>query len=400
MTTEIGQPAPIMPMARQCPFTPPDELHEMRASRPVSRASFVSGAEAWLVTGYPEVRSVLRDPRFSVKVPKSLHTVDDVAEQKPGRGSLFWQDPPDHTEDRRLLTAEFTVRRMQQLRPNIQRIVDEHLDAMEKAGPGVDLVRAFAVPVPSMVISDLFGVPDGDRAAFQEITADLLRLDLDLETWQAVTGRLFMFIYGLVQAKRAAPGDDLLSGLVTMDDPDGLITDEFLATLAATLLIAGHDTTACMIGLGTALLLDRPDQLALLHANPDLLNGAIEEMLRYLTIVHLGTQRVALEDVELNGQVIKAGDQVAVHIPAANFDPNLLTDPERFDITRKPTPHLAFGFGVHQCIGQQLARIELQVVFGTLLRRFPTLKLVVPADELSYRDDMVFYGVRELPVEW
>ncbi|MET9418360.1 cytochrome P450 [Streptomyces klenkii] len=397
-TTAAG--APAVPKARSCPFLPPDGLAGIREESPVTRATFTSGREAWLVTGYEQVRAVLRDPSFSVNVPHALHTQDGVVTQKPGRGSLLWQDAPEHTDDRRLLAKEFTVRRMQALRPNIQRIVDEHLDAIEAQGGPVDFVKAFANPVPSMVISDLFGVPVERREEFQDIAEAMMRVDQDVAATEAAGMRLGGLLYQLVQERKADPGDDLISALITTEDPGGVIDDMFLMNAAGTLLIAAHDTTACMIGLGTALLLDRPDQLALLREDPSLVGNAVEELLRYLTIGQFGSERVATQDVEFGGVRIAKGEQVVTHVLAADFDPAFVEDPERFDITRRPAPHLAFGFGAHQCIGQQLARIELQIVFGTLFKRFPTLRLAEPVTELRFRNDMVFYGVHELPVTW
>ncbi|WP_210408237.1 cytochrome P450 [Allokutzneria sp. NRRL B-24872] len=389
-----------VPRTRKCPFSPPPGLAEVRDRAPVTRATFPSGDEAWLITGYAEVRAAMRDPRFSVLVPRALHTKDGVVTAKPGRGSLLWQDAPEHTTDRKLLAKEFTVRRMQALRPNIQRIVDEHLDEMERLGPPADLVSSFAVPVPSMVISDLFGVPVEQRPEFQEIAEAVMGVNPDPEVAQAAGMRLGGMLFQMVQERRANPGEDLISALIGTDDPDGVIDDMFLITAAGTLLIAAHDTTACMIGLGSALLLDRPEQFALLRNDPSLVGTAVEEMLRFLTIGQYGGERIATEDVEIGGVLIRKGEQVVVHALAADFDPALVVDPETFDITRRPSAHLAFGFGPHQCIGQQLARIELQIVFETLVRRFPELRLAVPAEELSFRDEMVFYGVHKLPVTW
>ncbi|MDQ2588927.1 cytochrome P450 [Saccharothrix yanglingensis] len=397
MTESIA--VPHLPTARGCPFAPPDGLADIREKNPITRAVFEGGEEAWLFTGYQEVRDLLRDQRFSVRIPRSVHTRDEQP-PRPGRGSLLWQDPPTHTADRRLLAKEFTVRRMQSLQPRIQRIVDEHLDRIASLPQPVDLVAEFATPVPSMVISSLFDVPVEQLDAFQDAAAEMMRVDVEPEAVQAAAGRIMFALHQLIQAKRAEPGEDLLSALIAADDPEGVVDDTFLVTAAATLLIAAHDTTACMIGLGTALLLDRPDQVALLRADPSLIGNAVEELLRYLTIGQRGAERVALEDVRYGDVKIKAGEQVVAHALAANFDPAFVPEPERFDITRRPSAHMAFGFGPHQCIGQQLARIELQIVFRSLFERFPTLRLAVPVEELPFRHEMVFYGVHELPVEW
>jgi cytochrome P450 len=391
--------APRLPTARGCPFAPPDGLVEIRERTPITRAVFESGAQAWLFTGYQQVRELLRDSRFSVRVNNSVHTKDKQP-PRPGRGSLLWQDPPTHTADRRLLVKEFTVRRMRALRPRIQRIVDDHLDRIATLPQPVDLVRELAIPVPSMVISSLFDVPIGELDAFQTAAAEMMRVDVEPAAVLIAGERIMATLSQLIQTKRANPGDDLLSALITSDDPEGVIDDGFLVTAAATLLIAAHDTTACMIGLGAALLLDRPDQLATLRADPSLIGNTVEELLRYLTIGQRGAERVATEDVRFGDVLIRAGEQVVAHALAADFDPVLLPEPERFDITRRPSAHLAFGFGPHQCIGQHLARIELRIVFQSLFQRFPTLRLAVPAQDLPFRHEMVFYGVHKLPVEW
>ncbi|MBP2476638.1 cytochrome P450 [Crossiella equi] len=395
--------APTFPMQRQCPFHPPQEISEIRDSgQPVTRMTFPSGDEAWVVTRHADIRAVLNDPRFSVTARKFLLSRYQPKEQpKPRKGMLLSMDAPEHPAYRKLLTKEFTVRRMQHLRPRIQQIVDEHLDAMAAKGGPVDLVAELALPVPSLVICELLGVPYADRDHFQTVTMDLLRIDISPEKRMAAVEAFDRYLSALVEAKRLEPGEDLLSDLIARaTEGEELLEHDVLVSFAFLLLIAGHETTANMIGLSTTALLEHPDQLELLREQPELADKAVEELLRYLTIIHHGLQRTALEDVELGGAHIKAGDYLSLHVASANLDPALLPEGDRLDITRTPGPHLAFGFGPHQCLGQQLARMELRVVFSTLFQRFPTLRLATPLAEVPFRSDMAIYGVHKLMVTW
>jgi cytochrome P450 len=307
-------------------------------------------------------------------------------------------DPPEHTRYRRLLTGQFTVRRMKVLEPRIRQIVDEHLDAMAAAGPPADLVPAFALPVPSLVICELLGVPYADHDFFQGTTTVMARLDSTQEQVTTALHTLAGYLRELVVAKRAAPGDDLLGGLIA----DSELTDEELTNIALGLLIAGHETTANMIALGTFALLQHPEQLAAFRSDPTLTETAVEELLRILSILQFGApSRAALEDVELAGQLIRKGETVALSVPAVDHDPNVFDQPESLRLDRaNARRHLAFGYGVHQCLGQQLARIEMRIAYRALFERFPTLRLAVLAEEVPLRDDAVVYGVWRLPVTW
>jgi cytochrome P450 len=311
-------------------------------------------------------------------------------------GFFIGMDPPHHTRLRRLLTGQFTVRRMKALEPRIERIVADHLDAMAQAGPPVDLVAAFALPVPSLVICELLGVPYADRERFQRDSSTLLSLEASDGDAGTAWVSMATFLAELVARKRAEPADDLLGGLVA----GGELSDDELVGVALLLLIAGHETTANMLGLGTFALFLHPDQLeALREGRVDVAN-AVEELLRYLTVISFGTTRTAVEDVELGGEMIRAGEPVGVYLPTANRDPLRFTSGDDLDLSADAHGHLAFGHGVHQCLGQQLARIEMRIAYPALLRRFPTLRLAVPADEVPLRSDMAIYGVHRLPVEW
>ncbi|WP_326567634.1 cytochrome P450 [Amycolatopsis rhabdoformis] len=391
---------PSLPIDRPagCPFDPPEELGRIREQHPLTRLTYPDGHEGWLATGYAQVRAVLADQRFSSRYELAhfpMPGFEGVTIGPATPGDLTGVDAPEHTRYRKLLTGRFTVRRMRQLAERVEQVTTEHLDAMERQGPGVDLVQAFAHPVPAVMICELLGVPYADRASFQGHAAAVSDVDASAEERFAAYGQLQEYVAQLVPAKRAEPTDDILSDLTTSD-----LTDEELAGLATFLLGAGLDTTANMLALGTFALLCHPSQLAALRADPALADPAVEELLRYLSITHTGV-RAALEDVELDGQLIKAGESVAVSVQAGNRDPRRFADPDRLDLSRGAPGHLTFGHGIHQCLGQQLARVELRVALPALVTRFPTLRLAVAPEEVRLRPGhQNIFGVRELPVTW
>ncbi|SDR59233.1 Cytochrome P450 [Streptomyces sp. KS_16] len=393
-----------LPMERDAgPFDPPRLITQLREARPVSPLLFPDGHEGWLVTGYDAVRRLMADTRFSSRqdlgilhVPYEAPNMPAATEPSPQVPGLFVaMDPPDHTRLRRRLTGAFTVKRMKQLEEHIIDIAERQLDELARLTPPVDLVKEFALPVPSLVICQLLGVPYADRETFQVNSAKFLVKDQSLDEKMAAYHALTTYLSELVTDKRATPGDDILSDLARHDD----LTIEELTGVAFLLLFAGHETTANMLALGTFALLEHPAQLAELRADPDLLPGAVEELLRYLSIADI-FYRYATEDIELGGETIGKGSTVVVSLLAANRDPLRFDHPDTLDIHRKARGHLSFGHGIHQCLGQQLARIEMRAGFEGLLRRFPTLELAVPADEVKLKTDMNIYGVHELPVTW
>ncbi|HEU5160928.1 MAG TPA: cytochrome P450 [Streptosporangiaceae bacterium] len=398
----------VPPHMRRTPFDPVDDLARCRAEAPVSRAAAPLGplrVPAWLIARYQDVRAVLGDAagfsNSSEAVRDYVAAVagEETAERLPLSGpSLIGYDPPVHTRLRRMVAPRFTVKRMRSLQPRIEAIVAEHLDAMAEAGAPADLLEAFALPMSSLVICELLGVPYDDRAAFQRRGSAQLDLDLDLAGRQAAFDESHAYMADLVRGHRAGPGDNLLGALVREHGDE--LSDEELTELATLLLVAGHETTANMLALGTLLLLRHPDQLALLRDDPSIAEGAVEELMRYLSIVHTGVVRTALRDVTIAGTRIKAGDAVMCSLPSANRDESVIADPDVLDLTRKPTAHVAFGHGIHHCLGAPLARLELRIAFPALLRRFPGLRLAVPFEELRYRPLSVVYGVRSLPVTW
>lgn len=372
----------------------------------MSRLAFPDGSDGWLLSRYEEVRSLLADPRISSQLGFSTSPIREIPPEalelvKIRPGQFIGMDPPEHTRYRRLLTGQFTVRRMNALVPRIEQIVVDHLDAMADMERPVDLVQAFALPVPSLVICELLGVPYADRALFQSRSRLLLSLTTDGPTLVRVRTEMDQYMLDLVQAKRRQPADDLLSALIAReDDPDGALTDEELLHIGNLLLVAGHETTANMLALGTLALLEHPAQLAALRADPSLIDQAVEELLRYLSIVQFGLVRTATEDVEVGGQCLRAGKPIVASLASANRDPQQFPDPDVLDLSRAYSPHLAFGHGVHQCLGQQLARVEMKVGFRALLERFPSLRLAVPLEQVRMRDETFIYGVQELPVTW
>ncbi|MCM6773083.1 cytochrome P450 [Nocardia sp. CDC159] len=398
--TELLHTVATLPTARQpgCPFDPPAELIDARRHGPISHYTFPGGKPGWLITGYDLVRSVLADSRFSSRKELMLHpTIDYSGIEIPPAppGEFLLMDEPQHGRYRKPLVSKFTARRMRLLTERVEQITADHLDAMEKAGPPTDLVTAFARPIPAIMICELLGVPYRDRDRFQGHVESFMDGETSDEEMIAAVTATYDYLTELVAAKRAHPTDDLLSDLTDTD-----LTDEELRGMALILLAAGFDTTANMLALGTFALLSHPEQLAALRADPTLTDQAVEELLRYLSVAKT-FMRTALEDVELAGQTIKAGQVVIASYHTANRDPERFPDPHALDLHRQANGHLAFGHGTHLCLGAQLARVEMRVAFPALINRFPTLRLAIPAEEVALRPETAdIYGVKSLPVAW
>lgn len=396
---------PDYPMTRAaaCPFDPPPDLRTLQDQAPISRVRLWDGSTPWLVTRYEDQRALLADPRISSDSTHP-HYPHQNAGQKERQGllqSLIAMDDPEHARLRRMVTAAFSIKHMESLRPAIQKIVDGLIDAMLAGPKPVDLVQAFALPVPSLVICELLGVPYADHGFFQANSKILVKRTATAEQAGAATRRLLDYLDRLISSKLAHPVDDLFSTLAARVEA-GEVSRREAAAMGMVLLVAGHETTANMIALGTLALFQHPDQLARLRESddPKVVASAVEELLRYLTIVHGGRRRVALADIETGGVTIRAGDGIVLAIDIGNRDPATFPDPDRLDIGRDARHHVAFGFGVHQCLGQLLARVELQVVYSTLYRRIPTLRPAVDLDRIPFKHDGNAYGVYELPVTW
>ncbi|WP_030236123.1 cytochrome P450 [Streptomyces sp. NRRL S-350] len=399
MATAAQTPRFTHPAARGgCPFDPPPAYQQARHEEPISRVSLWNGTPSWLVTRHEDVKAVLSDARFSSDATRpGFPFISAGARQlSAGQPTFIRMDDPEHARLRRMLTGEFMIRKVEALRPEIQRIADDLLDRMTAGRTSADLVNEFALPLPSLVICLLLGVPYQDHEFFQECSRVLLRRDSSVADVDAAQERLADYLVKLTEAKRAEPDDGILSRLVARGE---LETAE-IGAMGRLLLVAGHETTANMTALSVLALLQNPDQLAHLRAHPEAVAGAVEELLRYLTIVHSGLTRVATEDVTVGGVRIGAGEGVICMVSTANRDESEFPGGDVLDLTRDARRHLAFGFGVHQCLGQPLARLELQIALDTVLRRLPELRLAVPFEEIRFRGEMIIYGVHELPVAW
>ncbi|MDT0485930.1 cytochrome P450 [Streptomyces doebereineriae] len=393
-----------MPRADGCPFDPPPELRRLQDQAPLSRVRLWDGSTPWLVTRFNDLRDLLADPRVSADSRRAgfPHISESIRDTRDKTRTFLTMDGEEHSRIRRMVTGSFTARRMEAMRPTIQKITDRLIDDM-LAGPcPTDLVQTLALALPSIAISELLGVPYADHDFFQSNTAALTERGLAPEKMLEAQRRMVEYLEQLVGDKLLHPGDDMLSRLASEQVATGAITRQELASMGFLLLIAGHETTANMITLGTLALLEHPYQLAELRATegPKLVAGAVEELLRYLHIVHSGRRRIALEDIDIAGQTIGAGEGIVLANDIGNRDPEFFPEPDRLDIHRDARRHQAFGFGPHQCLGQPLARLELQVVYGTLYRRIPTLRLAIGLDEVQFKRDGLIYGVYELPVEW
>ncbi|GAA4957572.1 cytochrome P450 [Nonomuraea thailandensis] len=386
--------------AARCPFDPPPRIRALQQDGPLARVRLWDGSTPWLVTTHAEQKALLSHPQVSADVTRPGYP---VSAPRAGGGSLSFilMDDPEHHRQRRMVQGAFTVRRVEGMRPAVQRIVDELIDDLLAGPRPVDLVEAFALPVPSLVICELLGVPYADHDFFQDNSRTIIKRDVTAEERAAAGGRLLEYLDALVAGKLAHPGDDLLSQVAGRVEA-GELTRAEAAQMGVLLLVAGHETTANMIALGTLALLRHPGQLALLRGSddPKVVAGAVEELLRYLNITHSGRRRVALADIEIAGQVIRAGEGIIMANDVGNRDPGVFPRPDELDLTRDARRHVAFGFGVHQCLGQPLARLELQVVYGTLYRRIPTLALAAGLDDIPFKHDGQVYGVYELPVTW
>ncbi|APE14030.1 cytochrome [Mycobacterium sp. WY10] len=409
LTTEPTEAAtaPEYPMERtgRCPFAPPEQVMELAATAPLSRVRIWDGSTPWLITGYEEARALFADSRVSVDDRRSgfphwnehmLSTVD----KRPR--SVFTADAEEHTFYRRMLSKPFTFKRVEGLRPAIQKITDDAIDKILAGPKPAELVTALALPVPTEVICEMLGVPYEDHGFFQEhANVGLARYAKPEDSMKGAMS-LAKYLSNLVETKMENPAEDAVSDIAERVKA-GEISVKEAAQLASGLLIAGHETTANMIGIGILALLENPEQLALVRDtdDPKVVANAVEELLRYLSIIQNGQRRVATEDIEIAGVTIRGGEGIIIDLSPADWDAKAFPNPEQLQVRRENArDHLAFGYGRHQCVGQQLARAELQIVFSTLLRRIPTLTLAKPLDEIPFKNDKLAYGVYELPVTW
>lgn len=410
--TPVDTPDYDIGRSARCPLDPAPAMRARQAEGPLTRVRLWDGTLAWLVTGWEEHRAVLSDQRVSVDPfqpgapklsPGEVETIDRLKKQgKRSTGTSFiMMDDPEHARLRRMVTSAFTIKRVEAMRPSTQRITDDLIDKMLDGPKPTDLVEAFALPVPSLVISHLLGVPYDDHDFFQSNSKTIINRNSTAEQRMGARQRLSEYLDGLLAEKLVHPAEDLLSGLAERIK-GGELSREEATEMGVLMLFAGHETTANMITLGTLALLRHPDQLTLLRdaEDPKAIALAVDELLRYLTITHGGLRRAAREDIEIAGQVIRAGEGIITVNETANRDPLVFPDPDRLDLTRDARRHVTFGYGIHQCLGQPLARMELQVAYPALLRRIPTLALAADLGEIPFKHDGFVYGAYELPVTW
>jgi cytochrome P450 len=393
---------PRFPFRRADPRQPPAEYARARASQPIYPVMLWDGRRAWLLTRYEDLRAVVADPRFSGEFANPgfpAVTAARVIVDKHER-AFVGMDNPRHDHYRRMFTREFSARRMMALRPKIAAIANRLIDDLVAGPQPADLVASIAVPFPSLVMCDLVGSPYEDHTFIMECAAARHGLTQTPEQAERKARELANYFLELIRRKEQAPADDFVTRILDEQVRPGHLSREDFAEIGAMILRAGHDTTTNMIGCGTLLLLEHPQQAAAMRDDPEAVPGAVEELLRYVSPVQFAPRRVALEDVAIGGVVIRKGEGVFALNPAANRDPAVFEDPDRLDVRRDASHHVAFGFGIHQCLGQMLARVELQVVLPLLLQRLPNLRVAAKEGEIRFKDDMQIYGVHNLPVAW
>jgi cytochrome P450 len=391
---------PDFPMRRESPFDPPPQIMQFLADRPVAKVRLWNGQEPWLVTRYDDVKQVLQSKAFSSDVRAPGYPKVSASLAAFTEGLLNHMDPPEHDAYRRMLAPEFMVKRIERLRPEVRRMVDDLIDAMVEQGSPADLFAAFAFPLPAQVTCAMLGIPFDDQAFFVRCAETFLGGIASAEETGAAQKDLYEYLRKLIDEKSQNPTDDVLGYMASEHVKSGGLSAEALVTIAMLILIAGFDTTANMITLGLLTLMQHPDQMDVLKREPELIPGAAEELLRFLTVTHRGRHKAALEDITVGGQLIRAGEGVIAAQDSANRDPQVFADPNVLDVRREARNHLAFGHGVHQCLGAALARIELQEAYGSVLRRLPDIRLAVPLDEIDFKHEAAVYGVRSMPVAW
>jgi cytochrome P450 len=397
------KPAETFPYQRGCPFTPPPQYAQM-IDEDVSQVTLTgSGLRIWTVTGYHTVRRLLTDPRVSASRKHANFPFYFVAPPEfRTETSFIGYDQPEHGRTRRKAAVTFTNRQVQRLRPRIVEIVDEHIEKLLASEKPADFHRIFSLPVPMTVICELLGIPHDEHDFFIRHGTCLLGGHSTPEQRQAAIVEVNAYVQDLIALKRREPGEDLLSRAMADYEASGEeYTDRDLFNMVRLLMNGGHETTASMLSLGTACLLENPDQLAALLADPEgLIEPAVEELVRLATIGDTAVPRVALEDIEIGGSVIRAGDGILCLGLAANRDPGVFPEPDRLILSRGSRKHLGFGHGLHHCIGADLARLEMQIVWTRLFQAIPTLQLATPFLDIPRKEGAVIYGLWELPVTW
>ncbi len=403
--SQMDAELPAFPLRREAPFAPPAAYLRWREDEPVKQVRLANGTPAWVLTRHEDVRDMLGNldlteltaDRMNPKFPKLRSGVIGLSTDS----NIVFMDEPEHGRMRRMLSPSFTAKKVNAMRPGIQQTVDNVLDQMIAGGSPTDLHRALSMPVPSLVICQLLGTPYEDHELFQTLTGQLLSRATTREDFAAALTQLADYLGDVVETKTKNPSpDDMIGQLIIEHVRPGNLRPKQVVGLSMLMLVAGHETTGNTISMGVLHLLREPDLLEPLRRDPALIPATVEELLRVHSINDLVTLRLAAKDIEIRGCPIKAGEGIIGLGAAANHDPDAFPDPHKVDPSRASRSHLGFGFGVHACIGQNLARAELEIVFTSLLRRVPTLRLATPFEQLSFKHDGFVFGVYELPVAW
>jgi cytochrome P450 len=392
--------SPSFPERRTCPYQPPESYKQLGARGPLNRVTLWNGREVWLVTGYALARTLLSDPRLSADRTQAEYPTmaPHLQAQAARKLVLVGEDPPIHDLHRRVLNPEFSLKRARAMQPYIESLIDGLVSNILDIGPGADLVQEYALPIPSSVMSRLLGVPYEDHDYFQAATAGVMQARDEIQSQEAGTG-LAEYLAGLTERQMREPGGGVIGRLCERAIA-GEISQNEVAQLSMVLMIAGLETTSSMIPLGVITLLEHPGQLAAMTSGAVPMPTAVEELLRLLAVTDFGAVRWVTDDIEGDGYTIKAGDGIVVSSTMTNRDPSVHDDPFTFDVGRGNRQHLTFGYGVHQCLGQNLARLQLEIAYRTLFQRIPGLRLGIPVSEIRMRTTGTMQGVERLPVEW
>jgi len=389
-----------IPSKRECPFDPPPEYKHLRSEIPVSKVRTPHGDSAWLVTKHKDIRSVLSDKRFSSN-PQAVGFPSYISGDVPPPPGFFLQiDQPDHTRLRKIVTSEFLAAHIETLRPRMQEIIDEQLGLMLALTPPIDFIKVFAIPVAARIICEILGIPQKDHEFVKDCTDIILDRTQPADKTEKVATDLMGYFDKIITEKEKEPTDDLIGRMIIDSGKTGKVNHDEMSGLAALLLLSAYDTMALAIGMGVVVLLEHQQQLDDFMADPTLGNSMVDELVRYLTINHTGLPRVATSDVEIGGQLIKAGEGVIVMLSSGNRDESAFKDPDDFNIHRNEKDHVGFGHGIHKCLGMHFARVELSIAFRTIFEKVPNIKIELPVEELSFRHEMVLYGINKLPITW
>lgn len=391
----------------RCPFDPPPEYGRWREDEGLTRVRLWDGKEAWVATRLDYFKEILSDDRFSAQWHhEGMPTVSAAtAAPTPTRSTFLRMDDPEHTRHRRMIARDFTAPKVEKLKPKIAQLCAQMLDDMEQAGPGnADLVELYAQALPSQIACEILGVPLEDAETFQSNTKTMMRADVGPEEALTAGKALLGYMTQLVEGKKGSEGDDTLSRLVNTAVVNGDLTEQEAVLMGVLLIVGGHETTANMVAMGALVLMENPDQLELFTSrmdDPEFVVNAVDELLRYISVIIDNLNRVALEDVEVGGHLIKQGEGVILNVPASNRDPRGFADPDTLDLARvQETRHAAFGYGIHQCLGQVLARAELEIALPMLFQRFPNLETTQTIDDVEFKDSSIIRGLHRLLVAW